>query len=736
MRNIFLSAVLLGCSVSVCVAITAYADDSLAQANDADNTGARSDTIEVVVTGNRGAPQDPLTIPQTIDTVTREDLEKTEYVDIDDAIRKLPNVNGAPAEANPNFWQEGFSIRGLGAQRVLTLTDGVRQAGQGIGYGGGNLSLYDPFEVERIEVLRGPASVLYGTDSFGGVINVITRSPKKRDSWGTNQGARYVWDGSRDMNRASAYLDFGDEDYGAIFGGSYTNADRPNLPDDQEVDNGSFRNLSLWGKTDFHLTEDTELSVFGNSDRGSDILVADSSIGLPIAVFGPPGSSELVNSPLYFTIPEYGQAMAGSELTVKNISDTFVEFKQSLYWQRLYRKFHRETAFYPTFSPGFAGPPTFIDPSASIVQSTVDTDDTIDTYESQSVARMQFDNHAVLFGLDLGLDYSDLPETETQTVVALAGVGPIPGPSTSVDRIRAKADQQRIGVFAQDTWDLDPVSVVPGVRFDYHRVSDDESDFDDNVSGVSGTLGTVYRHDTEHASFLNVATGFRAPDLGERFQNGIVNLGAPTRIIGKNDLDSERSFSTEVGTKGRTDRFTYEVATFYNLVQDYIGLQDLGVSEGFATEQYNNLGTVHLMGAEASGTYELDDTWSIYASGGRTWTKEPERIDVPNWIFNYGPEYRIPVNSAWLSQIRGAVNVRTVLESEERTPSAGRPQFNAGSFTTVDLLWNFDLLETEQGKTGTILAGLRNLADKRYQEPFFAQDQPGRNVYVGVQFEF
>ncbi len=47
---------------------------------------------------------------------------KKVYADVDDAISGVPGVGLAPAEGNPNYWQEGFSIRGLGAQRVLVLS--------------------------------------------------------------------------------------------------------------------------------------------------------------------------------------------------------------------------------------------------------------------------------------------------------------------------------------------------------------------------------------------------------------------------------------------------------------------------------------------------------------------------------------------------------------------------------------------------------------------------------------
>ena len=79
-------------------------------------------------------------------------------------------------------------IRGLLDDRVLILVDGIRLSEQR-GTGNHRLSV-DPKQIERIEVVRGPVSVLYGTDGIGGVINIITRKTAKKSSDG-NQTGKY-----------------------------------------------------------------------------------------------------------------------------------------------------------------------------------------------------------------------------------------------------------------------------------------------------------------------------------------------------------------------------------------------------------------------------------------------------------------------------------------------------------------------------------------------------------------
>ena len=713
----------------------------LAIAEEKKTTPPESEKTTIFVTANRGINQDPQKIPQVTSTITKEDISEKVYADVDDIVRQEANVNMAPAEGNPNFWQEGFSIRGLGAQRVLTLTDNVRQAGQGIGYGGGNLSLYDSFGIERIEIIKGPRSVIYGTDAIGGVINIITREPFRREHAGYDGGVKYEYDGSRDLNRVGTYLDAGDKNTSAVISGSIFNSGDANIPlnDPHSTSNGSNRGFSINSKFDFYIDDTSKIRVIGNFNDNRDIKVEDSAMVLPIAMFPPPGSTTNVFSPLYFNFPNYQRSLLGAEYISENDDCCFDYFKTGLYWQRIGREFHRETAYYSKGQPGFAGPPLFVDPTATVNRAVVDTDDTTDTFEWLTTGKtMLDDNNEVVVGAELGFDTTNQDEVETLSVAGVAGKGPVFGgqPLSTTPRQRVDAEQYRIGTYLQDTYTQGKFKVIPGVRFDYFNVQDARTTFDDNVFGVSGSIGTVYEVKKNNDLFFNVAHGFRAPDMGERFQNGIVNFGAPTRIIGGQDLDPEKSWSVETGFKSRSDSFNYYGSVFANRVNDYIGTTPIGMQEGFITDIYANLDDVTFYGGEAGINILPTDNSEVFANAGRTWTNKTELVDVPNWVFNYGLRYKFAVNQVGLKSIQPGLTFRTVLQSDDETPqSPGRPKFDGSSFTVANLLVNFDIGETSFGR-GKVVTGIRNLFDKEYKEPFFNQFQPERNLYAGVEFHF
>lgn len=107
--------------------------------------------------------------------LTREDLDRLPYREVTDALLEIPGVTVTPGEGN----SRDISIRGMAPQYTLILVDGKRLSSRETRTNGGNISeggQLPPLEaIERIEVVRGPMSSLYGSDAMGGVVNIITR---------------------------------------------------------------------------------------------------------------------------------------------------------------------------------------------------------------------------------------------------------------------------------------------------------------------------------------------------------------------------------------------------------------------------------------------------------------------------------------------------------------------------------------------------------------------------------
>ena len=140
---------------------------------------------DIVVTAS-GFEQQISSAPASISVISREELERGHYQNVTDALRDVPGVvvTGGGAGDNGN----DISIRGMPSQYTLILVDGRPQNSRESrpnGSAGFEQDWLPPLQaIERIEVVRGPMSTLYGSDASGGVINVITR--KVADSWHGN----------------------------------------------------------------------------------------------------------------------------------------------------------------------------------------------------------------------------------------------------------------------------------------------------------------------------------------------------------------------------------------------------------------------------------------------------------------------------------------------------------------------------------------------------------------------
>src|SRR3990172_7113758 len=137
--------------------------------------GAENKPLETITVTATRLPRNIEDIAGTVTLITDAEIEQQLSVDIDDLIRYQPGITMDTAGRGGN---QGFIIRGIGGNRVLTLIDGVR--GNDIynavvsGYG---RDIYEIDDLKAVEIIRGPASVLYGADAMGGAIILRTRDP-------------------------------------------------------------------------------------------------------------------------------------------------------------------------------------------------------------------------------------------------------------------------------------------------------------------------------------------------------------------------------------------------------------------------------------------------------------------------------------------------------------------------------------------------------------------------------
>ncbi|PNU03263.1 TonB-dependent receptor domain-containing protein [Novosphingobium guangzhouense] len=152
----------------------------------------------IVVTA-AGFEQKIVDAPASISVVTAEQIAQRPYMTLIDAVRDLEGVD--VGETSDKTGQRTISIRGMGPEYTLLLINGKRQNNHGDIYpnsfGGNQFNHIPPLDtIERIEVIRGPASTLYGADALGGVINIITKPVASRWSGSATVGRSFQEDDS------------------------------------------------------------------------------------------------------------------------------------------------------------------------------------------------------------------------------------------------------------------------------------------------------------------------------------------------------------------------------------------------------------------------------------------------------------------------------------------------------------------------------------------------------------
>ena len=163
--------------------------------------------LQTIVVSATGYEQDVSKAPASITVISREELDKREYNDITDVLRSVPGVVITGENAS-----QTVSIRGMSSNYTLFLVDGKRQYSKDVNPNGDDYGMEKNIlppvaSIERIEIIRGPASTLYGSDAMGGVINIITK--KVTDVWtGNVELGTTIQDknNSGDIRNGSVYL--------------------------------------------------------------------------------------------------------------------------------------------------------------------------------------------------------------------------------------------------------------------------------------------------------------------------------------------------------------------------------------------------------------------------------------------------------------------------------------------------------------------------------------------------
>jgi len=724
---------------------------------------AHTSLPEMVVSGSR-QEQAADDLPLSYDVINAAALSNQQSRTLREALQDLPNtsvkrspsrftVGGTTASAGRDG-NVGINIRGLGGNRVLLMVDGVRMprsyAFRTTTFDREYLSLE---LLKRIEVVRGPASALYGSDGMAGLVNFITHEPADFLAVGKGEtpktlGGRIAAGWSGDDNghtlagtvagKASDSLQWM---LTATTRGAHAmdnmgtnhepnlNRTRPNPQDDR--DNAVLGKIVLRP----HATQ-RHVFTLEHVQKKSDVDLLSSRNPLPLR-----GTPAQIAGAI---VDEYSsRSMERNRLTWDARFGLGTDWADHV----------RTVVAYQDAQSRQVG---------TSVRNTLPLRVRDNSYgESTWQAGVQADKilrsggwaHKITYGLDhVRSDISNL----------YTGLAPLPPEVFPLKRF-PDTRETTSALYVQDESVHGNWSLTPGLRFDHFSLDvTSQAGFyppakqpGQSLSGsaLSPKIGVLYRATEQWSVFGQYAAGFRAPDAGQ--VNGYYENAAEQVIIIPNpDLRPEKSRGVELGVRGRLDRLSLDAAVFgshySNLIMDTVLIRGTGTAADPRIFQTINTERARITGFELKGQYD----WGRVAGG---------RLVTP---FSYGKARGVnratgkPINSVDPAQLALGVQYDTAawgLRLDMRhhaaktakdidSASSVKPpntQFTVPSATTLDVSAQWRLR-----KDLRLNFAVHNLTNRKYwlwpdvyglaasSATNDAYTQPGRSVHVSLVMDF
>lgn len=511
-----------------------------------------TEEADVIVTGVSQATtikRDPVPVI----AVTHKYIQQNLSTNIIDAIARVPGVNAVTTGPNVS---KPF-IRGLGYNRILTLYDGVRQEGQQ--WGDEHGIEVDANSVNRIEVVKGPASLIYGSDAEAGVVNLLPPLPPAEGKttgsvsgeYQTNNGLMatsanlagnhngFTWMGIGSYKMASDYRNRVD---GRVYNTAY-----------RELDFSGFAGINRsWGYSRLGLSMFSDLQEIPDGSRDSATRqftkqISEADTIRPIVTPGELRSYDI--TPLHQHVQYYRAYLKNNFV----IGEGHLEVNLAL------EKSVRQEFSHPQY-------PSI--PGLDLVLNT-------DAYDLK-YSFPDRDGWSVTGGVN-GMYQTNRVNGGTEFVI----------PSYH---------QLDVGPFVFIKKSINNLELAGGIRYDFRHFNEQPlytspspvTGFDHPVggsdtagatlafprfihtfSGMSGSLGASYRFTDRLSGKFNIGRGYRSPNISEISANG-VHPGTNTYQRGNPDFQPEFNWQEDLGFNYSTPHLTIDASLFNNLIQHYI----------------------------------------------------------------------------------------------------------------------------------------------------------------------
>ncbi|UZM11900.1 TonB-dependent hemoglobin/transferrin/lactoferrin family receptor [Pseudomonas kielensis] len=670
-------------------------------------------------------------VPSTVTVHTREELDRNNVNTIKDLVRYEPGVSVGGTGTRGGI--SGYNIRGIDGDRILTQVDGVEIPNGFFNgpYAKTQRNYVDPEIVKRVEILRGPASVLYGSNAIGGAVSYFTLDPDDIIKPGQDAGARLKtgyssaddsWLKSATVaGRADQFdglLHFSQRDgqetesYGHNNG---TGLDRTAAnPED-------VRTTNVLAKTGWDYAEDARLGLTYEKYKEHRDADLQSAVGGPFNNGQPLGMYRSRTGEETVSRERFGleNSFAVDALLVDNL-------KWSLNYQIAKTGQSTLEDYFPFSRNVMRSRETLYEEKQWVFDAQLD--------KAFAIGET---GHVLTYGTSIKQQKVTGSRTGSGTCLTVGRGCSAVGAISPSDVLKKSSDFpdptiDTYSLFAQDQITWNNWTFLPGLRYDYTKLKPNVtqeflntvapdglgtvSDENKTWNRVSPRFGLTYTLNDNYTWFGQYAEGFRTPTakaLYGRFEN----LNPGYSVAPNPDLEPEKSQSYETGLRGNFEAGNFDMVVFYNKYRDFINEDAVTPGYNELTFQSNNIKHATIKGVELKGRLNLDTFGApqglytqgsiAYAHGRNNDTGEPlNSVNPLTGVFGLG--YDQDSYGALLSWTL-VQKKNLVDDSTFNSPDGVSGQFKTPGYGVLDLAGFYKVSDEV-----TLSAGVYNLADKKY----------------------
>lgn len=625
----------------------------------------------VVITGTR-TPERAQRATVKTDVITKEEADRRGATNVADALASQPGLVVNPGSYGFLGGVSALQIQGFDRDRVLILEDGERVVGD-VG-GAIDLSAIPTGDIERIEVVTGPTSALYGSAAIGGVVNVITGPPKREGPSGRlrlegRSLAGVVLQGQAAYRKGAPW---------AIADFNFTRMDgierAPGVLPDLRIPETSRRMVGVRAGTSLSEAMDVRVRVRAFRDR-QDGLETQTR----------PGIAQI------FTIDTPAET---NRYTIHLIHVTKLGTKGSNLRLTLGRQ------WFDNF--------TARDLRSSPIDERHDRTQRMQSFEG--VATFADGDRTWVTGARFEAEHfeQDLTRTESTTQGLV---------TTTVPEVTPLSYGIAAG-YAQLSWKFGPVTVMPGARFESHTRYGES---------LAPRLAAAWRVSPLLTLRASGGRGFRAPsakELGFAFDHSAFGY----RVLGNANLEPEKSWGVNADATVTPDRtMTFRGSVYANWVDDLIDL-DLGNGRnenGIVSYSYTNFGQAKTAGAQVDAAFKPAPFLRAESSYAYTWTRDVLNDRPLPGRPPHAVTVSLRIEPGWKMELYGRARIVTNAFLDENTRAPG--------YGTVDVRVGRELWPRSQ-----LYVGALNVTDVKSDPGRIGDTRSplGRIFYVGLRADF